>query len=139
MSIILGSMLLNTSVTLADDTYPSEKLPFGSKNASALVDKKSNSLSLKSMYMLDLGHSGPVTIIIASINIILTFLGAAGLVVLLYAGVLWMTARGNSEQIETSKNLLRRGVIGLIIILMASAINILVFYTIQSQFYASIG
>lgn len=113
--------------------YPlPETLPFGSYRASQKVGD--SSFKLSSMYVLDLGRNDPTSIIIALVNIVLTFLGFAGMVVLVYAGILWATARGNSEQVDKAKNLIRRSATGLVIILMASAINILIFYLIQTQF-----
>lgn len=46
------------------------------------------------------------------------FLGLA-----LYAGYLWMTARGKEEQVKKAKDILEESVIGLIIMLAAYAIT----------------
>lgn len=68
----------------------------------------------------------PVTdirVIIA--NIIRVGLGLIGIilvVLLLYAGFLWLTAGGNEEQITTAKAIIKNAVIGLAIILSAYAI-----------------
>ncbi len=136
--IILVTLLgvVQLSVVVAASTYESQTLPFGSQGASQLVDS-SGGLKLTSMYELDLQHADPVTIAIKLLNIILTFLGFAGMVLLVYAGVLWATARGNADQVEKAKHLIRRGALGLIIILMASAINVFIFYLIQQQFYGN--
>lgn len=138
--ILVGVLCINPQFVLAVD-YPANSLPFGSYNAylAATKNKEDQSFKLSSMYTLELGRSDPLTSMIKIINIVLTFLGFAGMVVLVYAGVLWATAQGNSEQVEKSKHFIRRSALGLVIILMASAINILVFYLIQSQFYAKIG
>ncbi|MFH1789897.1 MAG: hypothetical protein ABH832_02405 [bacterium] len=57
------------------------------------------------------------------IKVILSTLGVIFFVLTIYAGFLWMTAGGNEEQIEKSKKLLKRAVIGLIIILSAYSIT----------------
>lgn len=53
------------------------------------------------------------------INIALGFLGTAGAIIVLYGGVLWMTARGNDEQVTKAKSTIVSGVVGIIIILLA--------------------
>jgi hypothetical protein len=58
-------------------------------------------------------------------NIIRAALGLIGIVLvilMLYAGYLWMTAGGNEEQIGQSKSIIRNAVIGLAIILSAYSI-----------------
>lgn len=57
------------------------------------------------------------------ISVFLGFLGVIGLVIVIYAGYLWLTAGGNTEQVDKAKSLLRNGVIGLIIISLAFAIT----------------
>ena len=56
------------------------------------------------------------------VNGALALLGMAFLGVMLYAGLRWMTARGNEEYTNKAKNALEAGAIGLIIILSAYAI-----------------
>ena len=53
------------------------------------------------------------------VNIAMGFLGIVAVILILYAGFLWMTARGSEEQITRAKALLRNAVIGLVIILSA--------------------
>lgn len=57
------------------------------------------------------------------LNILLTFIGIAFFVLLLYAGYLWMTARGNDEILTKAKKITREVIIGLIIILLARIIT----------------
>lgn len=45
--------------------------------------------------------------------------GILALIVVVYAGYLWMTAGGNDEKVTKAKTLMRNGVIGLVIISMA--------------------
>lgn len=56
------------------------------------------------------------------IRVALGLLGIVALLLILYAGFLWMTAGGNEEQIATAKKFLLNTVIGLAIILSAYAI-----------------
>lgn len=56
------------------------------------------------------------------INFFLSFLGVVALVLIIYGGFLWMTARGDTEQVKKARDLLVQAVIGLIIILSAYAL-----------------
>jgi hypothetical protein len=62
-------------------------------------------------------------IIINLVSYLLTFLGLAAVIVVLYSGYLWMTAAGNEQRIESAKSTLRAGIIGLALILSAYAIT----------------
>lgn len=57
------------------------------------------------------------------ITVLLSFLGVIFIVLLVYGGYLWMTDRGNEEQVKRAKNLITASVIGLIIIVLAYAIS----------------
>lgn len=54
---------------------------------------------------------------------IISFVGVFLLVLVIFAGFLWMTAAGNEKKTEQAKNILISAVIGLIIILSAYAIT----------------
>jgi hypothetical protein len=68
--------------------------------------------------------SGDIPTIVG--NIIGTLLGLVGilfLVLVIYAGFLWMTAGGNDETVTKAKSLLRNAIIGIIIVFSAYAIT----------------
>lgn len=52
----------------------------------------------------------------------LSILGLLFFVYVVYGGYLWMTARGNTDQVEKAKEVLIHGTIGLVIVLAAYAI-----------------
>lgn len=56
------------------------------------------------------------------IRIVLGLLGTVFLCLTVYAGFLWMTAAGNSEQVEKALGILKTAVIGLVIILASYSI-----------------
>ena len=66
-----------------------------------------------------LGDEDPRTIIAKLINVALGFLGIIAVVLIIYAGWLWMSSAGNPEVIGRAKKVLTNAVIGLIIILAA--------------------
>jgi len=57
------------------------------------------------------------------INLVLGFLGVVLLVMLLYAGFLWMTSGGKMEGVEAAKNMIRNAVAGIIIVASSYAIS----------------
>ncbi|MEK7072917.1 MAG: pilin [Patescibacteria group bacterium] len=50
------------------------------------------------------------------LNSVLSLVGVIFLVIIVWGGFLWMTARGNDQQVEKAKQLITSAVIGLIII-----------------------
>ena len=64
------------------------------------------------------------------------FLGLTTLVLILllmYGGTLWMTARGNEQQVAQAKKIIREGIFGVIIILLAGVITNFVIYNVYQQ------
>lgn len=53
----------------------------------------------------------------------LSFIGIIFFILMIYGGVLWMTARGNDQQVEKAKDLIVAAIIGLIIVFAAYAIT----------------
>lgn len=73
------------------------------------------------------------------IRFALSLLGTIALVLVVYAGFLWMTAGGNEEQVTKSKTLLFQAVIGLAIILMSYGIVLLATRIVMGQYYLDSG
>ena len=57
--------------------------------------------------------------IINLVNGLLTFIGIVFLLMMLYAGWLWMNARGNEEQVAKAKKIFIEAVIGFVIIILS--------------------
>lgn len=75
-----------------------------------------------------------IRIIIANIiKVALGFLGIIFVVLVIYAGFLWMTAQGDKTKITKAKDLIINGVIGLIIVVSAYAITTFVVNAIVSS------
>ncbi len=72
------------------------------------------------------------------INFLLGFLGVIALVLILYAGFLWMTAAGNEENIAKAKKIIGAAVIGLVIILAAFAIANFIISNLSQSLNANI-
>jgi hypothetical protein len=57
------------------------------------------------------------------IRTILGLLGIIFLVLMVYAGFLWMTARGESDPVDKAKDIIKQSIIGIIIIFVAYALT----------------
>ena len=57
------------------------------------------------------------------IGVLLSFVGVLFLILMIYAGLMWMTAQGNSQQVDKAKDLLINSVVGIIIVFSAYAIT----------------
>lgn len=83
-----------------------------------------------------LGNNDPRVTAFNIIRIGLGFLGIIAVIIIMYAGWIWMTAGGSSDKIDTAKKILIAAVIGLIIILASFAI---VTFLLSSIFKATGG
>jgi hypothetical protein len=64
-----------------------------------------------------------LTIIGRIIYVLLSLLGVVFLLLMLYAGYLWMTAGGDEKKVAEAKNIIRNAIIGVVIIASAFAIT----------------
>lgn len=65
----------------------------------------------------DVANEGPIMTASLVINMLLGLLGTAALCLMVYAGFIWLMARGNEEQITKAKDMIIGTVIGLLVIL----------------------
>ena len=63
----------------------------------------------------------------------LSFVGVIFLILMVYAGYLWMTARGEEDQVEKSQKIIRAAIIGLIITTGAYSVTALIVPQILSR------
>ena len=73
------------------------------------------------------GSSGIMTSLPGAIGkvvgVILSLVGVAFLILMIYGGFTWMLARGNETEVTKAKDLIQSAIIGLIIVLAAYAIT----------------
>jgi hypothetical protein len=67
------------------------------------------------------------------ISAFLSFLGVIFLILIIYAGILWMIAEGDEAKVEKAKAILTRAIVGLIIVLAAYAISFFVINALAPQ------
>ena len=63
------------------------------------------------------------TILGIAIQAVLSLVGLIFLILMVYAGVLWMTARGEAAQVEKAQDIIKTCIIGLAVIVSAYAIT----------------
>lgn len=80
---------------------------------------------------LGLGTRDIRATIVNIIRVALGILGVLTLVIIIYAGYVWMTAGGNQENARRAKTILVNAVIGLVIIILAAAITEFIFRQIS--------
>ena len=61
-----------------------------------------------------------------TINIALTLVGLIFLVLMVYAGYLWMTARGEEAQVDKAQKIISAAIIGLVVVMSAAGITRLI-------------
>ncbi len=73
------------------------------------------------------GGTAPVTtvnqLVGGVVGAVLGLLGIIFLILIIYSGMLWMTAQGETKQVTKARDILVESVIGLIIVLSAYAIS----------------
>ena len=79
----------------------------------------------------DLGGGDPVSslpeMIGTSIKSLIGLLGVIFMGLIIYAGILWMTAAGNEERVTKAKKMLSNATIGLVIVIISWAITDMIF------------
>lgn len=60
------------------------------------------------------------------VQYVIATLGIIIFILIIYAGFRWMTAQGNSEQVDEAKSWLRNGIIGLLLVMMAYGIALFI-------------
>lgn len=72
---------------------------------------------------VNLGQRDLRSAIAGIINLILGFLGVIAVIIVLFGGFQWMTSAGDSGKIDSAKQIIIAGVVGLAIVLAAFAIS----------------
>lgn len=57
------------------------------------------------------------------IGVVLSFVGALFLILMIYAGILWMISQGNDQEVTKAKGLIINAIIGIIIVFAAYALT----------------
>lgn len=79
-----------------------------------------------------LGTQNPVLLASYIINWALTLLGVFFLALTIYAGFVWMNARGREDEVEKAKEIIKAAVIGLVIILASYGLTTYIFRVVYN-------
>lgn len=66
------------------------------------------------------------------LSVVFSFMGLIFLILIIYSGIVWMTAQGNTSQIDKAKNTIVKAIVGLVICLSAYAITYFVMNAFQN-------
>lgn len=62
----------------------------------------------------------------AIVMMVLSLLGVIFMVLIIFGGILWMTAGGNEQRVDKAKTTITRAIIGLAVVLLAYAISVFI-------------
>ncbi|MFA5420931.1 MAG: pilin, partial [Patescibacteria group bacterium] len=82
---------------------------------------------------INLSDRDPRTMAAGIINVVLSILGIIAVSIVIYGGFIWMNSEGNEENVQKAKDILKMGVIGLVIILSAWGISAFVLNKLGSS------
>lgn len=119
--LILGFLSLLTAGQMALVALPVGAQGFDPSSGNALGGLEATNLG-NGQGAAQAGAQLPI-LIGRIIRTILGLLGIIFLVLMVYAGFLWMTARGESDPVDKAKDIIKQSIIGLIIIFLAYALT----------------
>ncbi len=79
-----------------------------------------------------LSAKDPRLVVADVIKTVLSILGLVFLIMVVYAGFLWMTAMGEEKKVENAQNIIKMAVIGLAVILLSYSITLFIVYWLQT-------
>lgn len=108
-----------TSITTLLLGMPSVALGRDLNNANDLLGEVRDGAGIRAETTLDVAVG-------SAISIVLSLVGLIFLILMVYAGVLWLTARGEQSQVDKARKMISTTIIGLILTISAYAITALV-------------
>jgi len=107
-SVVLGLVMLTSSVQAQ-----------GIKSSGGPLDSVAAKAGVQDQGSID-------TIAGTAINAVLQMVGLIFMALTVYAGILWMTARGNEDQVQKAQRIITASLIGLVITISAYAITVFI-------------
>lgn len=117
--IFLFGLLINLTIPFLNSAQAADDGSYGLNTTAASVNAFSSAANQPDAYYETFFQSKIGQII----GLVLSFIGVAFLILMIYAGITWMTAQGNDQTISKAKDLIVSSIIGLIIVLAAYAIT----------------
>jgi len=126
ISVLLCGLLAGTAISALAAPPPAG----GSTPTTESSVKESNTTSASGVF-LPLGNASLPVVIGRIIRQAIGFVGVVGLLMFIYAGILYMTARGNEEQVTKAKNIMLWSILGIMAILGAYGLVSFLYYTMS--------
>lgn len=128
-ALVLGLMLyvifLPLGIFAATSTLPSvtstDSFAVTTSTEKPIGEVILDSLDIIGQY-LGFSDVGLTTIVARLIRLFLSFIGIILVLIILYAGLIWMLSGGDEEKVATAKKTIINAIIGLIIILLSNSI-----------------
>jgi len=117
---LLSAIFLSSAIFSAKAAYDFTK------------DSGVNALGEKAGYTIN-NAASPEYYVGLVLSIIFSLLGLVFMLLTIYAGINWMTAQGNTSQIDKAKDTLTRAIIGLVICIVAYGITFFVVNMFQGD------
>lgn len=121
---LLASLLLLPSFALATD-------PPSTTNTS--IYSTGLNTGANAAYNNALPNADLLGVITLLIKAVLGLLGIVFLVLIIYAGILWLTAAGNEDRVKKAQGILKNAVIGIFIVIAAYALSYFILINIQNS------
>ncbi len=86
-------------------------------------DSGLNKTATQAGYDLDINENSLERSLARNIALVLSFVGVIFVILIIYAGIIWMTASGNDEKVNNAKKIMIDSIIGLIIVVAAYPIT----------------
>lgn len=97
-----------------------------------IEDSGVKSLAEKTGYSTGPNNQSPEYYIGLILSIIFSLLGLVFMILTIYAGVKWMTAQGNTSQIDQAKDTITRAIIGLVICMVSYGLTFFIVNIFQN-------
>ena len=114
---IVLSLALTLNIVTAEASWKDEAMGSASSTATrAQIDTQSDVYTISANI----------------ISIVLSVVGVIFFILIIYSGVMWMTAGGNKEKVEKAKQRIIQAIIGLIIVISAYSITYFVARSVEN-------
>jgi len=118
--LVLTGMLMLASLALAETNKPEDPNP----NVTDLHDAEVGMWNFGEKTGYSPGKSASPEVEVGRIiAYALSFLGVVFMILIVYGGYMWLTARGNEEQITKAKDLIKHSIIGMVIVFAAFMVS----------------
>lgn len=116
-------LILLVFVFYSFDTTNSTKAVDVNSTIQTTVQTDVNSTAGELGYNVNSENRSIVSIIISIASYALSFLGILFLILMIYNGIIWMTAEGDEQKVEKSKATIKNAVLGIVAVMLAYALT----------------